>query len=770
LFTIETRNRLVKIKKIAQIVLLVVLIISALLAYKLPSIGFDYDFEAFFSKDDKETIYFESHRRKFATDNDFIFISIKNEPSIFDKKFLEKVEGFIADVEKDSLVEQVNCITKMEEYVKTPFSSAVISRPYIHVSNPDKYEKDSVRISKHPEITNYLIDKNYTSLLVKINHRQFMSKEKCDTLKMTLDVLLDKHEITDFTYAGRAIGGGYIISKMQQETGLFIGVSLILVVIFLIITFRSWWGLWLPLLIVVMSMVWIIGFMSVVNEPLNLILTILPTIIFVVAMSDVMHLVSKFLEELRSGKSQTEAIKKAYREVGIATLLTSVTTAIGFLTLLTIDMGPVRSFGIYTAIGVMLAFVLAYTLLPSLLVLVKPPKVSCKENNETIWYKILHKTFAFVIQKRKLLAVSFLGLVILSAFGSSLVVPDYFLLEDLVKDDQLRQDYEYFDKEFMGLRPFELGIEVSDSSESILDYEVLLEINKMEEFLTEEYGLKQCFSIVTVLKIANRTEHGGQLKYYKFPTEEETETYLKRIEKFDRNGILAQVVDSTRRFGRISSSMGDIGMLKVRELNEAYEKFKKDEINTDLVDFQLTGTAHLLDKNMANLSRSLFWGLGLAVGIVSLIMGLIYRSFRIILIALIPNILPLLMLGALLGFSGVELKVSTAIVFTISFGIAVDDTIHFMSKLKLELSKGKPLMVAMKRTFLSTGRAIVLTTIILVAGFLMLLFSSFNTTFYLGLLISCTLIFALVSDLLFLPVLLMLFYRPDKTKIKSRSV
>jgi len=141
-------------------------------------------------------------------------------------------------------------------------------------------------------------------------------------------------------------------------------------------------------------------------------------------MSDVMHLVSKFLEELRNGKDKTAAIKKAYREVGIATLLTSVTTAIGFLTLLTIDMGPVRTFGIYTALGVMLAFILAYTLLPSLLVLVKPPKVSTKKNNETIWYKILHKTFAFVIKKRKALAISFVGLVILSAYGSTLVIPD----------------------------------------------------------------------------------------------------------------------------------------------------------------------------------------------------------------------------------------------------------------------------------------------------------------------------------------------------------
>lgn len=141
-----------------------------------------------------------------------------------------------------------------------------------------------------------------------------------------------------------------------------------------------------------------------------------------------------------------------------------------------------------------------------------------------------------------------------------------------------------------------------------------------------------------------------------------------------------------------------------------------------------------------------------------------------VLIALIPNILPLVMLGAILGFSGVELKVSTALVFTISFGIAVDDTIHFMSKLKIELNKGKPLMLAMKRTFLSTGRAIVLTTLILIAGFLMLMFSDFLGTFYVGLLISSTLLFALISDLFFLPVLIIFFFNPKKKKLPSDKV
>jgi predicted RND superfamily exporter protein len=162
----------------------------------------------------------------------------------------------------------------------------------------------------------------------------------------------------------------------------------------------------------------------------------------------------------------------------------------------------------------------------------------------------------------------------------------------------------------------------------------------------------------------------------------------------------------------------------------------------------------------------MFQGLAIAFGIVALIAGLLYKSLRVILITLIPNIIPLIMVAAVMGYFGISLKLSTSIVFTIAFGIAVDDTLHFISKLKLELDKGKPLLFALRRTFLSTGKAIIVTSMILSGGFLILLLSSFGGTFYTGLLISLTLLFALVIDLTLLPVLFMLFYIPDKARRK----
>lgn len=760
---------MVRFKKISRFVLIGITLISFFFLYKVKDIAFDYDFEAFFADDDPSTEFLAEHRNRFETDNDFVFVALENKEGVFEQDFLEKTDAFVTDLLADTLIESVQCLTQMEDFVKTPFSPQVFKRPYINIDNPSKYEKDSARIFERPEIAGLFIRDDAKAIMVFAKHRPYLSKAHCDVLKGSIDELLDKYEFDDFKYAGRAIGLGFYIEAMQFETVLFIGLSFVLVMIFLIFMFRSVWGLLVPLAIVATSMLWIVGFMATIGQPINLVLTVLPSIIFVVAMSDVIHLVTKYFDELRLGKSKLDAVKVAYKEIGFATLLTSITTAIGFLTLLTVGMKPVHHFGIYTALGVMMAFLLAYTFLPALLILTKPPKIVETGFTKNMWYPILHRGFAWALRHYKKLGIAFIVVLGISIAGAFKVEANYFLLEDLKESSKLRQDYDYFDKEFMGLRPFELSIQLNDPERSIYDYDVLTELNKLDSFLVADYGLKQCASIVQILKIANRTEHGGNSDYYKFPNEKDAASFVKRFEKFDKSGMLRLFVDSTQQYARFSSTTGDIGLYAVRDKNERFEAFFAEEINSDLLSYQFTGTGHLLDRNMSSLSQNLTKGLLLAVLIVSLLMGALYRSVRIVLIALIPNVLPLVMLAAILGYFGIQLKVSTAIIFTISFGIAVDDTIHFMSKLKLELNKGKSFLYALKRTYLSTGRAIILTTLILCSGFLMLMFSDFLGTFYVGLLISCTLFFALLADLLFLPVLLLFFYGKNaKGKLGSK--
>ncbi|MCG8577328.1 MAG: MMPL family transporter [Flavobacteriales bacterium] len=750
------------LKNISRVGLVVVLAISAFLGFQVQNVKFDYDFEKFFPEDDPETQFFFEHRERFETDNDFIFIALRKEEGVFNTDFLLKTRSFVDSLAQDPDVREVQSLTNMREAIKTPLSPMVMWRSYVDPEKPQNFESDSVRIYNRPELINRFISKKGDALLVYVKHTSNLAKKKCDALKERIDGLLDHYAFEDFKYAGRTIGMGYYVNKMQFETVQFIGISFMLVIVFLIFSFRSIWGVLVPLTIVTLSMLWIVGFMGLMGQPINLVLTVLPSIIFVVAMSDVIHLVSKYFDELRNGNTQFGAIKLAYREVGFATLLTSVTTSVGFLTLLSINMIPIRKFGLYTAAGVMFSFVLAYTLLPAILVLLKPPKVAFKATAKNIWFRFLHGSFIQVLRFRRSIFLGFVGIIAVSLVGLFMVESNYFLLEDLKKESQLRKDYDYFDQELMGLRPFEMAVIVKDDQKKITDYEVLCEMDKMEQYLRDEYGLKQTYSVVSALKLANRTEHGGQQAYYVLPDKEDSEQFLQTMKKYDKEGRLALFVDSTGEYGRISSTLGDVGLYEIRDRNEQLNDFMAENINQELVEFRVTGTAHLLDINMSSLSHKLALGLILAVFIVSVLMGFLYRSLKIVLIAIVPNILPMLMLSAILGFTGINLTVSTAVIFTISFGIAVDDTIHFMSKFKIEMNKGKSFLYALKRTYLSTGRAIILTTLILCSGFLLLMLSDFLGTFYIGLLISCTLFFALFADLFFLPVLMLYFYRKRK--------
>ena len=228
------------------------------------------------------------------------------------------------------------------------------------------------------------------------------------------------------------------------------------------------------------------------------------------------------------------------------------------------------------------------------------------------------------------------------------------------------------------------------------------------------------------------------------------------------------LIDSTEQTILISGTMGDIGNQEFQKRQSAFDNFMKKQDLCEKMDYRLTGSAVLIDKNMSYMASSMVKGLLLSVGIVALIIGLLFRSIPVMLISLVPNLIPLVTIAGIMGLMGVELKISTAIIFTIAFGIAVDDTIHFLGKYKFELMKGKSPLYALKRSYLTTGKAMILTTLILCSGFLLLMLSSFMGTYYMGILMCVTLFIALIADITILPALLMLFYQ-RKSRVKSRK-
>jgi predicted RND superfamily exporter protein len=487
-------------------------------------------------------------------------------------------------------------------------------------------------------------------------------------------------------------------------------------------------------------------------------LTVLPTILFVVGMSDSVHVLTKYMQELRKGKEKIEAIRYAFKSIRLATFLTALTTAIGFFTLVFSNIQPISDFGIYTAVGVLLAYGLTYTLLPAILILGKPKRMNDFAMSDDFWTSKLHNGFMWVLRNRKLIWIGGIVILGLSAWGVSTIVVDNKMLEDLKDDHVLKQEFSFMEKEFAGCRPFELGIVMPNDS-AIQSVKVLKQLDTLESYLRNEYGVGAMLGYAQLVKEANKTLNFGMEEYYVIP---DSLKEIRAIEELLQQGPIARATgmaynDSTRTL-RISGKVGDIGRLHFDSCNQKLIAFM-DQNCPDLSNRKITGTAHLIDVNNRSLIENTVWDLLISVLVIGIIMGIVYKSWRMIPLTILPNLFPLLIVAGIMGFTGIPLKVSTSIIFNIAFGIAVDDTIHFLARVRSLLGEGLSVNYAVKRTFLTTGKAMIVTTLILSGGFLTLIFSDFLGTHYIGLLVSLTLFIALFAELLFSPLIVMFFFK-----------
>jgi predicted RND superfamily exporter protein len=420
---------------------------------------------------------------------------------------------------------------------------------------------------------------------------------------------------------------------------------------------------------------------------------------------------------------------------------------------------------LYSGIIVIVAYILTFVMLPLFLIILPSPKKLLQGNRKENWESILTKTYYWVFNKKKLIYVSLLLLGSISLVGVQHLSVNNYLLEDLKESDQVKKDYRFFEQNFSGVRPFELELSIGKQSKNIYEFNTAKEIQKIEDYITRNYtseGVGFIISPLDPIKSLYYIKHNNKPAYFKLPRKEKT--YLNQLYTLNNfkfsNNISFVTPDSTK--ARISGKIDDVGSLSLKSENKKFKKFMNDSIDSSLITAKLTGVPLLIDKINDRLSGSILLGLMLAFTAIAIIIGLVYKTWVIVVISMIVNVLPLLVVGGIMYALGLDIKISTSLIFTLAFGIAVDDTIHMLSKLKLLLRKGMPLKDALKLSYLTTGKAIIVTSAILCSGFLSLVFSNFISMQTMGLLISLTLVIAVVVDLTLLPLLLDRF----KHKIK----
>lgn len=721
---------------------------------KLKHLDFNYNFEAFFPNEDHELEVYNKFREQFEYDNEFVLISLENKVGIFNEDFLHKINSLTNQLQQLNYVSKVTSPTNLKHLSLGGISPAQIS--VLHYNNPDLYKYDSTFIYESGTYVGSFFPANAKSVCLYIKTEDNLSKSKSDTLAKSILSCINNFKFDEIHYAGRIFAQDVYLKNLQREFVYFMLISFFLVVVFLWISFRSVFGIIVTVSVVLISVIWTLGFMSIINKPIDIMTVMLPTMIFIAGMSDVVHFFSKYADELKKGTEKIKIYPLIIKEVGIPTFLTLLTTVVGFLSLLFSSIKPVRDFGIYTSIGISVAFILSYTLLPAIFYFFNP-KVKKQKVGNSILFNLMRNVLFFIFRKQKLIIGITILLTIVSLVGILKIKVNNILLEDLNDKVKIKQDFNFFDKNYSGVRPVELLISINQTEKNIWDYDIITQLNQLDEFIKKEYGAGFLYSPATLVKSVYSANNN--VKKNSFPDPEEYENIARLLKSNKKNKEIQRLVSPDFLSARITAKIQDKGSLVIAKSNEALNEFIRKRLNTNQIDVTITGAAHLVDRNNEYMVSNMTKGFLFSIIVIALLTLILHRSARMVLVFIIPNTIPLLIVAGIMGFAGIELKAATSIVFSIAFGIATDDTIHFISRLKIELEYGKSLLYAFKRTFFETGKPIMLTTFILMGGFMSLMISDFKSTFYFGLLICITVIFALLCDIFLLPVLLFLLYK-----------
>lgn len=739
------------------------ILLSLFIGVFRPTPAFDYDFEQFFPIDDPDLAFYRSFEQQFESDNDYLLLAIDNpEGNWMEADFLGKCSSV------QNQLRELNG-------VDTLISILDLSLPVIgffgmreeRVLNWDTDEQLELSKALVAQFENSFISKDGKSFLFLIKNDPQLSKEQGDTLYHQIREVFRANQFQPKAVAGKIQTQGDFVALMQAEFGSFLGYSFLLMILALFFIFRSWWGIAIPILVLALGVLWAFALILYSGKPLDIMSVMQPTIFLIVGLSALIHFFTVFIQKLKKGLSQAQAVQETFRELTFAVWLTILTTAIGFLSLYFTSIPALKLFGLWTGIGILVMFVALIIFTPGLLYLI--PLSEKKKSNSTSKPSFLSALFLLIIRKRKQIVWLFLGVSVLAlVLGSQLRINGY-LLDNLPLDHPIQQEVAFFDTQFGGSNPLEIAVSTGPEAKSLLEYEVLQELDKLEHKLRETFGEREMLSPLSLVKVLNQAQNQGSRVAFAFPSQGQ---YL-RMKRFFNQAVKTEggkVISPDQKSGRISTRLADLGSLEMGKKRAEILDFIQKEIDPNLLQVKWTGTAYLIDRSHESVTRQMLQGLGVAFLAVGLIGGYLFRSWRLAFILLIPNIIPLIWMLGLMFLMGIEFKLTTSILFSIAFGIAVDDTIHFMSKLKSELAKGKNLHYAIKRTFLEAGRAIILTSVILVLGFGLLAFSQFGVTHFTGLLIGFTLIFALAADLFLLPVLLFPLANVWKQKITGTAV
>lgn len=542
-----------------------------------------------------------------------------------------------------------------------------------------------------------------------------------------------------------------------DEIGLFIGAALLVTSLIFFFFFRSFRATFISMITVIIGVMWSFGVLGLLHYEITVLTALIPPLIIVIGIPNCIFLINKYQQEIKRHGNQAKSLQRVITKVGNATLMTNVTTASGFATFILTNSKLLKEFGIVASINIITIFLLSLFIIPIVYSYMAVPKYKHLKHLNKEWIGRFVTWMERMVREHRiaiyaitivLLCTSIVGIYNIKLSGS--------LIEDMPKNTEFFKDIKFFEKEYEGIMPLEILIDTK-RKKGVMNLATLERMDELQTFLNDVPELSKPLSVVELVKYSKQAYYNDNPEYYQLPNSQERTFILSYAKSSTKNtDLLSSYVDSTGQFARITVFFKDTPSERFDRIEEDIRAKINKLFPSDRYEVSLTGKAFVFEKGTKYLVNNLMLSLSLAILLIALFMAWMFRNVKMILVSLIPNLLPLLITAGIMGFIGVPIKPSTILVFSIAFGISVDDTIHFLAKYRQELiTHNWKIKKSVYAALRETGVSMFYTSIVLFFGFSVFTISSFGGTVALGALVSITLLFAMLSNLLLLPSLLL---------------
>ncbi|MEY4594765.1 MAG: hypothetical protein RIQ47_1175 [Bacteroidota bacterium] len=757
---LEAAARIILRYRVATLVIL--LILTGFMGFMATKIQLSYEGAKILPESDPTYAQYLRFKKQFGEDGTVMVIGFKDSRIWNQKTFgdwyeltnqVKQVEGIqeVLSIGRTFYVQRNDSLQQLD------FKPVVTARPSTQEAT------DSIRqlLEELPFYEGLLFNKetNATLMAITFDQAKLNTKGRIETVKQ-IKAMADafaKANGIELHYSGLPYIRTAVTEKIAHEMKMFVGLALLVTALILILFFRSVQAVLFPIIVVIFGVIWAFGTMVLIGYKITILTSLLAPLIIVIGIPNCILLLNKYQQEYQKHGNQVKALARTIYRIGASTFFANVTTALGFLVFAFTRSEVLTEFGYITSLNVMLTFLISLVLIPIVFSFLPPPSASqIKHLDRKGLSRLLSRIDRWVHQYRWRVYIVVFVIIGISIYGMSKITTVGYVVDDLPKKDVIYQDLKFFETNFRGVLPFEVTIDTKKKG-GALELKTLYKINRLQKLLAQYPQFSEPVSVAEGIKFSYQGLNDGDAKYYIIPNIQE----LARLRNYagtakGNQRMFRSIIDSTNRITRVSFQVADIGSIEMKKLTDELQPRIDSIFDPQDYAVSLTGNSIIFLKNNDYLLLNLKESVLLAIVLIGSVMFFLFMSFRMVIIALIPSMIPLLLTAAFMGFFSIPLKPSTILIFSIAFGIASDGTMYFLTKYRQELRKfGGSISKTVSLTIQETGISMVYTAVILFSGFFIFSASSFGGTAALGVLLSTTLLIAMCSNLIFLPTLLL---------------